>query len=295
MFNPERIANAHQAAAGEMRGAERGEAMDSHANRFRADVESSRVVVEEKAAYILRMPMRIAITSGPSYEPIDRVRRLSNFSTGELGTLLSESFAAAGHSVLCFRGVASTFAPPLWPVEEVPFTTNESLESALVQTPIREEVSIIFHAAALCDYRLHAIRNGQGEVIERQKISSRNGSLELTLEPAPKVILSLRRMFPASILVGWKYELDGTPADLIALGEKQMEEALTDACVLNGEAYGPGFGILLRSGELTHVPDKPGLCRYLLDWAERMPVAGASPRKDSFHPLATFMPLSPFI
>ncbi len=238
--------------------------------------------------------MRIAITSGPSYEPIDRVRRLSNFSTGELGTLLSESFAAAGHSVLCFRGVASTFAPPLWPVEVVPFTTNESLESALVQTPIREEVSIIFHAAALCDYRLGSIRTEKGEVAERQKISSR-GSLQLTLEPAPKVILSLRRMFPASILVGWKYELDGTPADLIALGEKQMEEALTDACVLNGEAYGPGFGILLRSGELTHVPDKPRLCRYLLDWAERMPVAGASPRTDSFHPLATFMPLSPFI
>src|ERR1700743_2791766 len=97
--------------------------------------------------------MRVVITSGPAYEPIDQVRRLSNFSTGELGTLLAEGFAEAGHSVLCFRGVSSTFAAPLGPVEVVPFTTNESLESALMQTPAREEVSFVFHAAALCDFK----------------------------------------------------------------------------------------------------------------------------------------------
>ncbi|MGA9705372.1 phosphopantothenoylcysteine decarboxylase, partial [Pseudomonas sp.] len=64
--------------------------------------------------------MRIVITSGPSYEPLDKVRRLGNFSTGELGTLLAEGFAEAGHSVVCFRGVASTFPSPLWPVEVIP-------------------------------------------------------------------------------------------------------------------------------------------------------------------------------
>ena len=54
------------------------------------------------------MPLRIVITSGPSYAPLDQVRRLSNFSTGELGTLLAEGFGEAGHNVICFRGVAST-------------------------------------------------------------------------------------------------------------------------------------------------------------------------------------------
>ncbi len=71
--------------------------------------------------------MRIIITSGPSYEPLDKVRRLSNFSTGELGTLLPESFAETSHSVICFRGVASTFPAPLHPVEVIPFTTNDDL------------------------------------------------------------------------------------------------------------------------------------------------------------------------
>jgi len=239
--------------------------------------------------------MRIVITSGPSYEPLDKVRRLSNFSTGELGTLLAEGFAAAGHSVVCFRGEASTFAAPLWPVEMVPFTTNESLWEGLQRIPGREGVNLVFHAAALCDYRVKEIRDAEGSVAGREKVPSRRGELQVTLEPVPKLIASLRRLFPASILVGWKYELDGTAQELAGLGREQIEECLTDACVLNGAAYGPGFGVLMRSAALTHVPDKAGLCRFLVDWAERMPMASTTPGQESFHALATFLPLSPFI
>src|SRR5260221_11605182 len=98
--------------------------------------------------------MRIVITSGPSYEPLDQVRRLSNFSTGELGTLLAEGFAEAGHTVICFRGTASTFPPPLWPVEGVPFTTNYHLEAGLETLPAREEANLVFQPAARCAFRI---------------------------------------------------------------------------------------------------------------------------------------------
>ena len=91
--------------------------------------------------------MKVIVTCGPSYEPIDRVRRLTNSSTGELGTLLSEGFAEAGHSVVCFRAVASTFAAPLWPVEVVPYATNDDLVEGLARLPVREQVNVVFHAA----------------------------------------------------------------------------------------------------------------------------------------------------
>jgi len=239
--------------------------------------------------------MKIVITSGPSYEPIDRVRRLTNFSTGELGTLLSEAFAAAGHKVIFFRGEASTFAPPLWPVEVFPFKTNDDLELSLRRLLLKDEIAIVFHVAALCDFRVKEIINADGVAQESHKISSRAGELQLTLEPLPKLIASLRRMFPASLLVGWKYELDGSTEDVVAKGRKQMDDYLTDASVLNGEAYGSGFGVISRSGERVHLPDKPALCQFLLEWAERMPIVLGSPRPESFHALATFMPLAPFI
>jgi len=239
--------------------------------------------------------MRIVVTSGPSYEPLDKVRRISNFSTGELGTLLAEGFAQAGHEVTCFRGAASTFSEPLWGVEVIPFATNGDLEAGLRQLPGREQVNVLFHAAALCDFRVAEILNERNEPIAGEKIPSREGTLRVTLEPAPKLIASLRRMFPATIIVGWKYELDGAMPSVMAKGRAQIEECLTDACVLNGSAYGPGFGIISRSGELAHLADKAALCRFLINWAERQPMAVTTPGQESFHPLATFAPLSPFI
>ena len=239
--------------------------------------------------------MRIVVTSGPSYEPIDQVRRLTNMSTGELGTMLAEGFAAARHQVACFRGVASTFPAPLWPVEVVPFTTNDDLTSSLVKLPAREEVSLLFHAAALGDFRVKEITDENGEALSNGKISSRTGDLKLTLEPAPKLIASLRRLFPSTVIVGWKYEIDGTTDGALARGRAQIEECLTDACVVNGGAYGPGFGVVARGGEQTHLPDKAALCRFLVDWAERLPMAENAPRDPSFHALSSFTSLSPFI
>lgn len=239
--------------------------------------------------------MRIVITSGPSYEPLDKVRRLGNFSTGELGTLLAEGFAEAGHSVVCFRGVASTFPSPLWPVEVIPFTTNDDLAAGLQALPAREEATIVLHAAALCDFRIKEITDETGEPVHGDKLSSRAGTLKLTLEPAPKLITSLRGMFPSSILVGWKYELDGTADEVLAKGRKQMDDCLTDVCVLNGSAYGSGFGVISRSGEQVHLPDKAALCRFLVEWAERTPTALATPGEPSFHALSSFTSLSPFI
>jgi phosphopantothenoylcysteine synthetase/decarboxylase len=239
--------------------------------------------------------MRVVITSGPSYEPLDEVRRLTNSSTGELGTLLAETFAEAGHSVVCFRAVASTFAAPLWPVEVVPYATNDELREGLMRLPDRERVNVVLHAAALCDFKITKIVDESGETPKGHKIPSRGGTLILTLEPAPKLITSLRQMFPASILVGWKFEVDGTAAEVAAKGRQQMDDCLSDACVLNGQGYGAGFGVISRAGEAIHLADKPALCRFLLDWIERTPTSTTTEREPSFHALSSFTSLSPFI
>jgi phosphopantothenoylcysteine synthetase/decarboxylase len=241
------------------------------------------------------VPLRIIITSGPSYAPLDQVRRLSNFSTGELGTLLAEGFAAAGHRVLCLRGEASSFSSPLWGVEAVPFTTNDNLQASLERIVARDEVNFVFHAAALCDFVVQDVTLANGEPLSRDKASSREGAMRVTLVPAPKVIARLRKLFPASLIVGWKYELDGTLHGIMEKGRQQMDECLTDACVVNGRAYGAGFGVISRAGEKAHLPDKAALCRFLIEWAERMPVSGTTPRQDSFHALSSFVPLAPFM
>jgi phosphopantothenoylcysteine synthetase/decarboxylase len=241
------------------------------------------------------VPLRVIVTAGPSHVALDGVRRLTNSSTGELGTRLAECFAAKGHRVLCLRGQGSTFAAPLWGVEVAPFSTNEDLRQSLERVVAREEVQFVFHAAALTDFAVREMTDEAGQPITAKKISSRSGAIRLTLEPAPKLIAGLRKLFPASILIGWKYEVDGTPTGALEKGRVQMDDCLSDACVINGPGYGAGFGVISRDGEKAHLANKAALCNFLVEWAEHLPLSGTTPRQDSFHALASFMPMAPFI
>jgi hypothetical protein len=79
------------------------------------------------------------------------------------------------------------------------------------------------------------------------KIPSRSGALTISLEPATKVISRMRLLFSKSILVGWKYELVGTSRDALTKALRQIDENHTDACVLNGRAFGEGFAFCERT------------------------------------------------
>ncbi len=73
------------------------------------------------------------------------------------------------------------------------------------------------------------------------------------LVPTPKIIARLRDWFGHALLVGWKYEVEGDRAGVIAAARRQIHECRTDACVANGPAYGEGFGLVVRGGECQHL------------------------------------------
>lgn len=204
-------------------------------------------------------PPSALVTCGPAYVPIDAVRRITNHSTGELGTLLSETLLAAGLDVTCLRGDMATHPAPQG-VRMVPFSTNASLLAALPALP--KPPAFIFHAAALCDFDLAFIEGAE----RTGKIRSDAPELKITLRPAGKILPRLRDIFPSARLVGWKYEVDGSRGDALQKAASQIESARTDACVANGPAYGPGFGFL-GDGEVRHFAGKPALCAHLAAWA----------------------------
>ena len=110
-----------------------------------------------------------------------------------------------------------------------------------------------------------------GNPLASAKISSRQGPLTLILEPLPKLITELRALFPGAKIVGWKYELEGSRRDdTLAASERQMQEAATDACVVNGAAFGPGFGFCLPGADPIPCVDKDQLCKNLVQWLGRI-------------------------
>jgi phosphopantothenoylcysteine synthetase/decarboxylase len=205
------------------------------------------------------MSLRIVVTCGPSYEPIDEVRRITNFSTGKLGAWLCGQFAAGGHQVQCLRGEMATWPAPGSPVEVLRFSTNDHLLSRFEALNDRQEVDAVLHAAALADFTVRRDSSAR-------KICSRSGDLTLTLVPAMKLISRLREFFPNARIVGWKYELDGNRDDVVRRGLSQIVDNQTDACILNGAAYGDGFGALLPDGSCTHLSGREELGEWLKTW-----------------------------
>lgn len=215
--------------------------------------------------------MNLLVTCGPAWEPLDGMRRLTNASTGRLGAQLADAFAEAGHRVIVFRGEASTAAPPSRAAEVLPFGTNDDLAAQLRNLAAQAQpcIEAIFHAAALCDFRVARVLDAEGNERREPKIPSRAGRLVLELEPATKVLPQLRTWFPRARICGWKLELTGEREAALTAAWRQLAEAGTDACVVNGRAWGEGFALCETPAQVSPCSDTAALARALLNWLNR--------------------------
>jgi phosphopantothenate---cysteine ligase (CTP) len=201
------------------------------------------------------------VTAGPTYEPLDEVRRLTNFSTGKLGTELANFLVARGHQVGLLIGEAATYSGERKAQRVEFFTTTADLREKLkVLSP--KKVDAIFHTAAVSDFAPGRIFTPDAtkklvEIKLAKKISTRQGKLLVELLPTPKIISELRGWFPKTKIVGWKFEADGRRAEAIAAARAQLADCLTDLCVVNGPAYGEGFGLAGKKGEPAHLASPP--------------------------------------
>lgn len=213
--------------------------------------------------------LQCIVTCGPTYEPLDQVRRLTNFSTGKLGVQLSNYLVKHGAKVTLLKSEAATFPGRSQAHQLLPFNTTENL-GAILKSLSSAKPFVIFHAAAVSDFAFGRVftrsTNGKLLPVQAGKFTTRYDALLAELIPTPKILPRLRRWFPAAKIIGWKYETDGNRDDVIAKGRAQLREARSDAVVLNGPAYGTGYG-LLSADNLLHCPIAPRLYRHLLEFA----------------------------
>ena len=198
--------------------------------------------------------MRCIVTAGPTYEPIDQVRRLTNHSTGRLGTGLAKRLAADGHEVILLRGIMATYTESIESLDTRIFTTTDDLAEKLKQLAEESPNTLaVFHAAAVSDFCAGSVfqRKSNGKLIpvNNGKLSTRDGKLLLELCPTQKIISKLRSWYKKAQIFGWKYEVDGNRLATIGPAKRQIDENETNACIINGTAYGDGFGLLKKGSE----------------------------------------------
>ncbi len=207
--------------------------------------------------------MNCIVTAGPTYEKMDNVRRLTNFSSGRLGTELANFLAGRGHQVTLLLGEQATHHGERRAQQLQVFTTTENLRERL-RALAEHDIGAVFHAAAVSDFTFGKIwrrlPSGELDEIKSGKLSTRQGTLMAELLPTAKIILELRLWYPRARLIGWKYEVDGDRASVLRAADEQIATCRTDACVANGPAYGVGFGLVMTGGrQPKHVPDKAAL------------------------------------
>lgn len=216
------------------------------------------------------MNKNVLITAGPAWEPIDAVRRITNHSTGTLGSFLAEHLQHSGNQVTLLYGESATAPPPASLTQLKRFSHSQSLQ-ALLEDAAARSYDLILHLAAVADYRVHSVNGlppGSG------KLSTRSGNLQLTLQPAPKLIALLRPLFPTASLVGWKYEVEGDRAETLDAGLRQVCDNHTHACVVNGPAYGDGFGWVTPDHPPLHADNRDALLDQIMTLLQPGP-AGA--------------------
>lgn len=211
------------------------------------------------------------ITSGPASAPIDEVRSITNSATGETGALIAAALVAEGWEIFLFRGrgATHTVVPDSAHLHE--FSTNRELARALEELSAARgrDIAAVLQSAALTDYVVTSVRGPDGKVCPSRKIPGRLAQLHLVLEPEPKILPRLRGLFPHAWIVGWKYELEGTREDAVAAARQQIARQHVDAAVVNGPAYGPGFGVLEGAKAPLHQPAKRELAHFLASRAPR--------------------------
>ncbi len=211
--------------------------------------------------------MNCIVTAGPTFESLDDVRRLTNFFTGRLGTELANFLTAHGHHVTLLIGESAT-----WPGERRAATVKIFSSTRDLRTKLKsfsgKKVDAIFHASAVSDFTFGKMftREATGKLIAfkpSKKISTRGGNLFVELVPTPKIIAELRGWFPKTKIIGWKFEADGGRADALRSARKQIATCATDACVVNGPAYGKGFCLVATNGQKKHLMDAEKLFAVL--------------------------------
>ena len=202
--------------------------------------------------------MKILITAGPTREPIDEVRFISNRSSGQMGIALAEAAAEAGHDVTLLLG------PVLAPtslgdrIDVIRFTTTAQLEALLKENFQRCDLLIM--AAAVADYRV--IQATQGK-------TKREKRLKIELEGTPDLVAGVAATKrTGQYIVAFALE---EPHELEARAIAKMKRKGVDAIVANPlrtmEDDTIGGVYLTAEGQRDEpgVMSKPAFARWLIE------------------------------
>lgn len=140
---------------------------------------------------------RVLITAGPTYEPIDPVRGITNLSSGKQGFAIAKAAALAGAEVTLIAGKCDLKTPA--GVKRIDVTTAREMYDAVMQEVTQHEIFI--SVAAVADWR---VANASDHKIKKEFA----GAPDLQFEENPDILASVAALENAPYCVGFAAETD---------------------------------------------------------------------------------------
>ncbi|MGE0273853.1 MAG: bifunctional phosphopantothenoylcysteine decarboxylase/phosphopantothenate--cysteine ligase CoaBC [Nitrospiraceae bacterium] len=193
---------------------------------------------------------RILVSAGPTQEPIDPVRFISNRSSGKMGYAVASAASERGAQVVLVSGPSDLLPPAR--VEIVPVITAEDMAKALFARLSWADTVVM--AAAVADFR--AAKPAARKLKKKERVWT-----SLDLEPTPDILQELSARRTGQLLVGFAAETD----DLLAHAREKLHAKGVDLMVANDVTIeGSGFGshanqaaLIDRTGRTVEWPLMP--------------------------------------
>ncbi|CUS39534.1 fused 4'-phosphopantothenoylcysteine decarboxylase; phosphopantothenoylcysteine synthetase, FMN-binding [Candidatus Nitrospira nitrosa] len=171
---------------------------------------------------------RVLVSAGPTQEPLDPVRFLSNRSSGKMGYAIAEAVRARGGDVVLVTG-PSALTPPSG-VTTVHVNTASEMADALSQH--FSSCTVLIMAAAVADFRPRVTASGK---LKKQGKSE----MELALEATPDILAMLSARRTSQVVVGFAAETE----QVLAHAKDKLKGKGLDLIVANDVTQtGGGFG-----------------------------------------------------
>ena len=171
---------------------------------------------------------KILITAGPTYEAIDPVRFIGNFSSGKMGIALANEAVRQGAEVHLVLGPSSEKNIHSQIHLHRVVSAQQMYEAAVTEFPTCD---IAILAAAVADYT--------PETVAPEKIKKKGGNLSLTLVPTVDILASLGKIKTTQTLIGFALETENE----VANAQTKLEKKNLNGIVLNSlRDAGAGFG-----------------------------------------------------
>lgn len=187
-------------------------------------------LVEELEKKAILKGRKLLVTAGPTREPLDSLRYLSNRSSGKMGYALAEEAVRLGAEVTLISGPTSLF-----PLQEVKLVKVETAQEMfeVVKKEFKKTEAVLM-AAAVADWRLRKVRPGKLKKDEQK-------TLNLKLVANLDILKELGKLKKHQVLVGFAAEVENLEENSVKKLKEKKLDLIVGNLVQDGEPFGSDY------------------------------------------------------